>query len=214
MRKVKMAFSVLAGVLAVTSLYALLGGCRELPEPVPPEGMPDTPSSAAASGKTSPSAVDLLVCTSGFVMQPGDIWIDSANGPSALSIEDTGNGFKVTLASYGTWAFVGVAYAPGEPSTGYNLTGYTYLHFKIRGDGTIPDNVIKVGMKDTTDPNNGSETKIGLTGITDQWKTFEIPISSFATLDPNYVKIFAEFVIEEPGHQGLVFYFDEVGFVK
>ncbi len=209
MRKVRMVFSVLAGVLALTSLYALLGGCRELPEPEPPQGEPATPSDFAASGKMPPSAVDLLVCTSGYLIHPGDIWIDSANGSSALSVENTGKGFRVTLDSYGTWAFVGVVYAPDNPTTGYNLTGYTYLHFKIRGDSAIPDGLIKVGMKDTT----GSETKIGLTGITDQWKTFEIPITDFATLDPNHVKLLIEFVIEESGHEGLVFYFDEVGFV-
>ena len=53
--------------------------------------------------------------------------------------------------------------------------------------------VLQIGIKDSAQPDDGSETKVTLQ-ITGQWQTYTIPLSSFSGADLKHVYVLAEFV--------------------
>jgi uncharacterized protein (TIGR03437 family) len=76
------------------------------------------------------------------------------------------------------------------PRPGIDLSMYKTLLVQISGDaGTTID----VGIKDTTDPDDGSETKVTLP-VSSSWVTYAIPLSSFPNENLKAVYIPAEFV--------------------
>jgi len=75
-----------------------------------------------------------------------------------------------------------------------NFTNYNTLKFEIKG--SVSDSSgIQVGMKDRSDPDDGKETKINITGISNYFTVKSYSISSFTTLSNQYVYIPFEIVL-------------------
>jgi uncharacterized protein (TIGR03437 family) len=66
------------------------------------------------------------------------------------------------------------------PRLGIDVSGYKTMIVEIEGDaGTT----IQIGIKDATQPDDGTETKVTLP-VTSNWTAFAIPLSSFLTPVP------------------------------
>lgn len=79
---------------------------------------------------------------------------------------------------------------PGFPRPGIDVSGYATLSVEIEGDaGTT----IQVGIKDSTQPDTGQETKVTLP-VTSNWTTLSIPLSRFTGANLKSVYVLCEFV--------------------
>jgi len=78
----------------------------------------------------------------------------------------------------------------GYPRPGIDVSGYATLSVEIEGDaGTT----IQVGIKDSTQPDNGSETKVTLP-VTANWTTLSIPLAKFTGANLKSIYVLCEFV--------------------
>ena len=89
--------------------------------------------------------------------------------------------------------------APG-PKPGADLSAYRTLVVEMRAEGG--DACVEVGMKDTDDPDDGTEPKVAQS-LGPEWQTFRYPIRdrflaprrpSRSPFDPTKVYVLAEFV--------------------
>src|ERR1019366_5517607 len=63
------------------------------------------------------------------------------------------------------------------PRPGQDMSSYQTMIVEIEGDaGTT----VQIGIKDATQPDDGTETKVTLP-VTSNWTAFAIPLSSFLT---------------------------------
>jgi len=76
------------------------------------------------------------------------------------------------------------------PRPSIDVSGYKTLTLVIEGD---PGTTIQVGIKDATQPDNGTETKVTLQ-VNATWTTFTIPLSSFTGADLTHIYVPCEFV--------------------
>ena len=53
--------------------------------------------------------------------------------------------------------------------------------------------MIEIGLKDNTNPDDGSETKAQV-DLTTEWQTYKFPIAKFYTAAPTRLYVVAEFV--------------------
>jgi uncharacterized protein (TIGR03437 family) len=63
------------------------------------------------------------------------------------------------------------------PRPGLDVSAFQTLIVEIEGD---PGTTIRIGLKDATQPDDGTETKVTLP-VTSNWTAYAIPLSSFAT---------------------------------
>jgi len=97
------------------------------------------------------------------------------------------------------WGAVFVTPGPAVPPgnrPGRDMSGCQSLTLEMSGDpGTI-----EIGIKDSTQPDDGTETKVQLQ-ITGQWQTYTIPLSRFTRVDLKRVYVLIEFVFGGPQSQ-------------
>ncbi len=108
------------------------------------------------------------------------------------------------------WTMWGAAIkSPGNNNFGFreyvDLSGYSQIVFDVKADAStpIPDNCLKISIKDTIDADwGGAETKLSINSITSSWQTKKYNISEITTLTAitNAYLLF-EFVIERRGPQ-------------
>ncbi len=120
------------------------------------------------------------------------------------------------------WTMWGaVIKSPGNNNFGFreyiDLSDYSQLIFDIKTDPShpVPDGCLKVSVKDSTDPDDGTETKLAVNGITTEWQTKKYDLSSITTLSKTNAFLMFEFVIEAGTPTGeYIYYIDNVGFKK
>lgn len=89
---------------------------------------------------------------------------------------------------------VGKPRKPPRPSR--DLSAFRRLSVEVRG-GSGGESV-SIGVKDSSDPDDGSETKILVAGLTTTWTRYEWPLSTFTTADLHHVYVPVEFVFDGP----------------
>lgn len=95
-----------------------------------------------------------------------------------------------------TWGAVFITFGPprNPPRPGQNLSQYSHISMELR---TVSSTAcVRVGIKDNTDPDNGSEAKIRQCIPNRQWETFTFPLPAFATADLTRLYVVTEFVFE------------------
>ena len=71
---------------------------------------------------------------------------------------------------------------------------YKTLSLELRG--SIGNECVKIGIKDNTDPDNGTETKMRRCVSSINWEVFTFPLSMFSTADPKRLYVVTEFVFD------------------
>jgi hypothetical protein len=109
------------------------------------------------------------------------------------------------------WGFVG-AVMKGNASPGsrpfMDLSSYKTLEIQIRG--ASGGESVEIGIKDNTDPDNGTETK-KVEVLTVNWQTLSYPLADFTTADLTSVYLLFEIVFN--GAPARSVYFRDVRYV-
>lgn len=89
-----------------------------------------------------------------------------------------------------------------------DLSAYRSVKAEIRG--AIGGERVEVGIKDNTDPDDGTESKRA-ENLTGAWKDYEFPLSSFSSADPRRLYLVFELVFS--GGKGDSVFFRNVRYV-
>jgi exo-beta-1,3-glucanase (GH17 family) len=124
-------------------------------------------------------------------------------------VTDMGGYMRMAYPPGQSWGAVFITFGPPVPfpRPGQNLYAYNSLSIEMRGEVGGED--VWIGLKDNTDPDNGTETKIPVQDLTTTWQTYTFPLSSFVTADKTRLYVVTEFVFE-PGTPAETVYFRRI----
>jgi LysM repeat protein len=111
--------------------------------------------------------------------------------------------------NWGT-VFITVGKPQNPPRPGKDLSAYRTLSIELRGD--VGGESVNIGIKDNTDPDDGSERKIRVSNLTTSWQTFTFTLSDFTTADVTRLYVVVEFVFE-PGWPAQTVYFRNIHYL-
>lgn len=140
---------------------------------------PSPPDSGNIYKTTGASSSELLaeydigINTSGGVTN----WLNE----NSADWTDTHDYMKLAYPGDPLWGaafiLVGPATTVITDRNAFNYTAYSKLSFEIRGE--LGTEIVKVGIKDVNDPDDGGEIKYTVSTITTGWSTVEIPLTTF-----------------------------------
>ncbi len=96
--------------------------------------------------------------------------------------------------SWGT-TFITVGQPSVKNRASRNFSAYQLLSLELKGE--TGGEYVFIGLKDNTDPDNGSETKIRIPDLSQNWKTYKIELSRFRTADLSRLYVVTEFVFDK-----------------
>jgi LysM repeat protein len=119
--------------------------------------------------------------------------VDTSNGRFDW-VTDMNGSLCMNYPSGQDWGavFITVGEPTQPPRPSLDFSGYETLSLELRGGSG--GETVSIGIKDNTDPDNGSETKLRVTNLTTEWQTFTFPLSSFSTADLSNLYVVTEFV--------------------
>jgi hypothetical protein len=88
--------------------------------------------------------------------------------------------------------FITVGKPTQPPRPGKDLSNYHQMSLELRGQ--VGDESVSIGIKDKKQPDDGSETKVPVSGLTTDWKPFAFPLSQFTGADLHNLYVVIEFV--------------------
>jgi hypothetical protein len=93
-----------------------------------------------------------------------------------------------------SWAAVFITNGRARPTglrSGQDLSQYRFVYVELKG--STGDQSVRIGLKDSTDPDNGTETRYTITPPPD-WQSYSFPLANFYTADPTSLYVMVEFV--------------------
>jgi outer membrane protein assembly factor BamB len=139
----------------------------------------------------APSSGDIYV--NGTLSQEYEIGVDSSNHTTNWLSNVNGSLFMnyPSGQSWGTVFFtVGKPVDPPRPSLDFSQ--YKYVSFELKGDKGGES--VQFGLKDYTDLDDGSETKITISNLKTQWQTYTYSLTTFTTANIAKLYVVGEFV--------------------
>jgi hypothetical protein len=91
--------------------------------------------------------------------------------------------------------FITVGKPTPAPRPSINLSFYSTLVIVMRG--VVGGEQVEVGVKDSLDLDNGTETKT-LVELSTEWETYEFPLAAFSSADLRALYVVTEFVFDGP----------------
>lgn len=119
-----------------------------------------------------------------------------------------GNGVvRMAYPSGQSWGvvFITTGEPKDPPRPGIDLSMYNRLSIELRGHQGSES--VWIGIKDNTDPDDGSEVQVLVSNLTKNWETYELPLSQFYTADLQRLYVLVEFVFE---NQPATVYFRDI----
>ena len=153
-----------------------------MPNPTipPPTTMPTTPAHAIYAGST---------------LSPGyDMGVDTGPGRLTTWVTDMGDHLCLNYPGGQDWGAVFLTNGPPQPPgsrPGQNLSQYTRLYVELKSE--TGDQSVQIGIKDNTDPDDGTETKYTITPPA-AWQGYSFHLSDFKTADQSSLYVMTEFV--------------------
>jgi hypothetical protein len=212
-RQVYLASSVLLPAIRVKVKVALIGAVALLIATIISscggEGNNPTPTSTPTLSPTSAIAISPIATSSSTVatptVSPGAIFVGDklttgydmgVNTSGGLTNWVTVKSSQLCMAypsgqSWGT-LFITVGKPTQPPRPGKDLSNYHQLSLELRG--LVGGESVSIGIKDKKQPDDGSETKVPVSGLTTDWKPFAIPLSQFTGADLHNLYVMIEFV--------------------
>jgi hypothetical protein len=125
----------------------------------------------------------------GATLSPGfDMGVNTSGG---LTNWVTANpqGYMVCAYPSGqSWGSIfivaGTVTPSGSPRTTYDYSSYNYLALDLKG--ASGGELVSVGVKTDTDPDNGDEPLYAVPQLTTSWQTFKIPLTSLVNALAGY----------------------------
>jgi exo-beta-1,3-glucanase (GH17 family) len=126
-----------------------------------------------------------------------DMGVDTSEGRTDW-VRDMDGYMCMDYPSGQDWGAVFITVGPprGFPRPGKDLSDYQWLSLELRGGSG--GEVVSIGLKDNTDRDDGSETKIEVPDLTRKWQTETFELWRFRTADLRRLYVVIEFVFE-PG---------------
>lgn len=125
-------------------------------------------------------------------------------------LTDMGDNMRMTYPNGLEWGAVFITIGkprdPPRPSKDFSTFGVLSIDLKGEKSGEM----IEIGIKDNTDPDDGSETKVPVY-LTTEWQTYTFPISQFYTAEPTRLYVVAEFVFS--GSNAKTIYFRNIKYL-
>jgi hypothetical protein len=160
-----------------------------------PTGTPGQPLPVPGQAATDDNPNQRSVLT-GAKLSPGfDMGVDTFHQMRDW-VTPSGDGFKLAYPPGNDWGalFITVGKPKPMPRPGRDLSAYRALVVEMKGEKGGEQ--VDVGVKDSSQPDDGSETKISLK-LTAEWQTYEIALTRFAGADLTRIYVPAEIVFDE-----------------
>ena len=88
--------------------------------------------------------------------------------------------------------FITAGKAKPQPRPGKDFSNYNQLSLELRGQAGGES--VSIGIKDNKQLDDGFETKVPVSSLTTDWKSFAIPLSQFTDADLNNLYVVIEIV--------------------
>jgi hypothetical protein len=130
----------------------------------------------------------------GPTLSPGfDIGVNSSEGRTNW-LTMTGEGYvRMSYPPAQSWGavFITVGRPKQPPRPFRDFSAYRVVSIEMKGRSG--SEIIEVGIKSNGQPDDGSETKVGV-HLTPAWKTYQFPLVEFKGTDISRIYVVAEFV--------------------
>jgi exo-beta-1,3-glucanase (GH17 family) len=139
-----------------------------------------------------------------------DIGVDSSNSRQDW-LETTSDGMSMTYPAGQAWGAVFVTVGPpvDPPRPWKDFSSFRTLSVELRGE--TGGESVEIGIKDATDPDDGTEAKALVSNLSTAWQTYQFPLSMFGTADLTHLYVAVEFVFD--GSTAETVYFRDVKFL-
>jgi hypothetical protein len=139
-----------------------------------------------------------------------DIGVDSSNSRQDW-LKTTSDGMRMAYPAGQAWGavFVTVGSAVDPPRPSKDFSSFRTLSVELRGE--TGGESVEIGIKDATDPDDGTETKALVSNLSTGWQTYQFPLSTFGTADLTRLYVVTEFVFA--GSTAETVYFRDVKYL-
>lgn len=140
-----------------------------------------------------------------------DIGVNSSGKLTGWLFDEDGY-MKMAYPSNQDWGTVFITVGkPVEPPRPFkDFSNYSTICVDLKGEKGGES--VEIGIKDNTDPDDGTETKISITDLSTSRQTKTFKVSQFTTADPRRLYVVLEFVFNGPEEQTI--YFKNVKYLK
>lgn len=157
--------------------------------------------------KTSQCASDdsLFVYADGELCEHFGMGVNSSEGRTDW-LHDRRGFMRMDYPPNQTWGAVFLTFGGnphGPPRLGIDLSSYHWLSVDLRGDAGGEQ--VSIGIKDSSNPDDGSETRVMIDSLSDNWKTQTFSLDQFTTADLRDLYVVIEFVFDGPRTQAIEF---------
>lgn len=155
-----------------------------------------------ASIRWEPTGEDLSIFGNGVLATGYEVGVNTSGGRTDW-VKVEGDALCMTYPSAQSWGAVFITTGPlaATPRPAQDLSGYSKLSLELRGKSGGES--VWIGLKDNTDPDDGTETKIKAKDLTTAWKKYEFNLSDFTTADLKRIYIATEFVFDQATETGV-----------
>lgn len=162
------------------------------------------PHELEESGTCEISEEELPIYVGAELSEGYDIGVNSSTGLTNWLLDLNGY-MKMEYPSNQTWGAVFITVGPptDPPRPSQDLSSYTTLSVDLKGENGGEE--LEIGIKDNTDPDDGTETKIKILGLTTEWQTYTFSLLDFTTADLTRIYVVVEFVFSGPDAQTVFF---------
>ena len=139
-----------------------------------------------------------------------DMGVDSSqHRQDWLELAD--DGMKMAYPAEQAWGAVFITVGPPvvPPRPWKDFSSFGTLTLDLRGE--TGGESLEIGIKDSTDLDDGMESRVLVSGLSTEWQTYEFPLASFATAALGGLYVVAEFVFSGSASQSV--YFNNVRYV-
>ncbi len=170
----------------------------------PPTPTPtNTPTPTVEPVSAIPATSTHAVYVGSQLAEGYDMGVDSSNGQTDWVTDNDGH----TCMAYPSGEDWGAEFLTfGEPTdpprSGQDLSGFQALSLELRTDAS--GGSVWIGLKDSEDEDDGQETKLLLSDLTEEWQTYTFSLSNFETADLTSLYIVTEFVFDQDTPPGIV----------
>ena len=186
-RQVLIGSGIAGGVLVVGGIVYWEAGRNMPPTPTPtptPTSSPPTATPTASPGAifvgdTLATGYGMGVNTSGGLTN----WVTVKSGEICMAYPRG--------QSWGA-VFITVGNPTQPPRPGKDFSNYHQLSLELRGQAGGES--VSISIQDKNQPDDGSETKVPVSGLTTDWKPFVFPLSLFTGTDLHKLYVVTEFV--------------------